>query len=91
MLIPGVEMFIVVELTTAWNLTDSWVFNCTHFLLLWVVLFITTVCGVFPAPLYVMIPPASSAEILHAIGQTRPIAPKSGLSPPGYGPESIQS
>ena len=28
------------------------------------------------APLYVMIPPASSAEILQAIGQTRPIAPK---------------
>lgn len=28
------------------------------------------------APLYVMIPPASSAEILQAMGQTRPIAPK---------------
>lgn len=29
------------------------------------------------APLYVMIPPASSAEILQAMGQSRPIAPKS--------------
>lgn len=31
---------------------------------------------VYVAPLYVMIPPASSAEILQAMGQTRPIAPK---------------
>jgi len=28
------------------------------------------------APLYVMIPPSSSAEILQAMGQSRPIAPK---------------
>ena len=27
-------------------------------------------------PLYVMIPPSSSAEILQAMGQSRPIAPK---------------
>lgn len=42
------------------------------------------------APLYVMIPPASSAEILQAMGQTRPIAPKTSSSSPPMGlPEDL--
>ena len=41
------------------------------------------VCSVCSGPLYVMIPPSSSAEILHAMG--RPIAPKmSGISTMDY-------
>ena len=38
-----------------------------------------------------MIPPASSAEILQAIGQTRPIAPKAGSLSGPYGSESLHS
>ena len=38
---------------------------------------LTIPCPFVSAPLYVMIPPASSAEILQAMGQSRPIAPKS--------------
>ena len=39
--------------------------------------FIFSLVPLHAAPLYVMIPPASSAEILQAMGQSRPIAPKS--------------